>query len=397
MGQYPETGIYIHIPFCIKKCAYCDFLSAPAGKETQHQYVDALLKEMEYYKKKLENYKVRTVYIGGGTPSVLEADEMQRILEELKKIGKNQEIFEHNQIRDFWEEATIEVNPGTITEEKLCTYLRGEINRLSIGLQSTNNEELNILGRIHTFEEFVSNYQMARKLGFQNISIDLMSALPGQTLDSWKQSLYKVTELKPEHISAYSLIIEENTLFEQLYGEGREKEGLLPSEELDRKMYEVTKEILKEQGYERYEISNYAKKGKASKHNSSYWQGIDYIGMGVGASSCFQNERYHNTDNLKLYMKNLEYGKGIIEDREKQTKESKMEEFMFLGLRMMEGISKQKFREQFNIALESVYGESIKKFIAKGLLRERGDRIALTDRGIDVSNWIFSEFLLECD
>lgn len=394
MEQYLETGIYIHIPFCIKKCGYCDFLSAPMGKETQHWYVDALLKEIEYYKKKLENYKIRTVYIGGGTPSVLESDEIWRILTALKGMGKNQEIFEHNQIQDFWEEATIEVNPGTVTEKKLRTYLKGNINRLSMGLQSTNNEELKILGRIHTFEEFVRNYQLARELGFQNISIDLMSALPGQTLESWKSSLRRVTELEPEHISAYSLIIEEGTLFEELYGEGRERENFLPSEELDRKMYEVTKDILGRQDYQRYEISNYAKKGKESKHNSSYWQGIDYVGMGLGASSCFQNERYHNTNNLALYMKNLAYEKEIIEDREKQTKQSKMEEFMFLGLRMMEGISKHKFQKKFSIAIEDIYGKKIEKFIAEGLMCKNGDRIALTDRGIDVSNRIFSEFLL---
>lgn len=389
-----ETGIYIHIPFCVKKCGYCDFLSAPAGKEIQHQYINALLKEIEYYKPKLENYKIRTVYIGGGTPSVLETEEVIRIAESLQQLGKNKKLIGQDSKKKFWEEATIEVNPGTITEEKLKAYQSCGFDRLSIGLQSTNNEELKILGRIHTFEQFLENYRLARAVGFQNINIDLMSALPGQTLNQWKNSLYKVTELEPEHISAYSLIIEENTQFEKLYGEGRELETMLPSEELDREMYEVTKEILKAHGYDRYEISNYAKKGKESKHNSSYWQGIDYVGMGLGASSCFQKERYHNTNNLKLYMKHLQTGENVIEDREKQTRESKMEEFMFLGLRMMEGISKEKFKQEFQISIEEVYGKKIQSFLKQGFLKEEGDRIALTENGINVSNMIFSEFLL---
>lgn len=395
MEKQLETGIYIHIPFCIKKCGYCDFLSAPAGKKAQHKYVDALIKEMEYYRGKLKDYKIRTIYIGGGTPSVLEADEVQRILEALKRIGKNREMYETGQISEFWEEATIEINPGTVTEEKFRAYLKGNINRLSIGLQSVNNEELKLLGRIHTFEEFIENYQLARKLGFQNINVDLMSALPGQTLENWKQSLYKIMELEPEHISAYSLIIEENTPFEKLYGEEGEKQDMIPSEDIEREMYTITKEILKEKGYRRYEISNYAKKGKESKHNSSYWQCIDYIGMGLGAASCFQNERYHNTNDLQFYTKCFTYGKDMMEDREKQTKKSQIEEFMFLGLRMMEGISKQAFYEKFSVTLNDIYGEIIHRFIKQGLLLEKGDKISLTDRGIDVSNWIFSEFLLE--
>lgn len=394
MQKELETGIYIHIPFCVKKCGYCDFLSAPAGKEVQHQYIDALLKEIEYYKPKLEHYKIRTVYIGGGTPSVLEAKEVVRIAEALQQLGKNKELTGRDSKKKFWEEATIEVNPGTITEEKLKAYKSCGIDRLSIGLQSTDNEELKTLGRIHTFEQFLENYHLAREAGFQNINIDLMSALPGQTLEQWKKSLYKVTELEPEHISAYSLIIEEHTPFERLYGEGRALEELLPSEELDREMYEVTKEILKARGYDRYEISNYAKKGKESKHNSSYWQGIDYVGMGLGASSCFQGERYHNTNDLELYMKHLDNGANIIEDREKQTGESRMEEFMFLGLRMMEGISKEKFKQEFCVSIKEVYGKQLQSFLRQGFLKEEGDRITLTESGINVSNMIFSEFLL---
>lgn len=395
MREYPEIGIYIHIPFCIKKCGYCDFLSAPSGKETQREYVTALLKELELYQEKLQDYKIRTLYIGGGTPSVLESIEMERILESIRKLGKNQELFTQDKRKEFWEEATIELNPGTITGAKLKSYKKCGINRLSIGLQSTDNEELKLLGRIHTFEEFLENYQLARKIGFENISVDLMSAIPNQTLGSWETSLYRIMELQPEHISAYSLIVEEHTLFEKLYGEQGTKKNLIPSEELERKMYKNTKEILEKEEYHRYEISNYAKKGKESKHNSSYWKRMDYIGMGLGASSCFQNERYKNEECLQQYIKKVENGIDLKKEKEQLSRQSRMEEFMFLGLRMMEGISKSAFQKEFLITIEEVYGRIIQKFVKQGLLVEKEDKVMLTEKGIDVSNRVFLEFLFD--
>ena len=382
-----ELEIYIHIPFCVKKCAYCDFLSGPQDKETIERYVSRLLKEIQVHASKQKftlDYEVTTIFLGGGTPSVLEANQIQRIFEMLKnsfKISKDAEI-------------TIEANPGTVTVEKLEAYKQCGINRISFGLQSTNNEELKLLGRIHTYEEFLESYQLARACGFENINVDLISAIPKQTVASWEETLSTVIALNPEHISAYSLIVEEGTPFAKLYGEGCPGEHDLPREEEERVIYYRTEELLEKVGYHRYEISNYAKKGKECRHNLGYWERKDYLGIGLGAASLINNVRYKNTDDLLYYMEHSSDLSAIQENVEKLSLQEQMEEFMFLGLRKMEGVSVTEFKNTFGKTMEECYGEQIQKLKEQGLLEQKDGRLMLTRPGIDVSNYVFGEFVI---
>ena len=380
-----ELELYLHIPFCVKKCNYCDFLSAPTKEETRTAYVDALLEEIRGFEDP-EDYEVVTVFFGGGTPSILPGQEIFRIMEALRKkfsFRKGAEI-------------TLEANPGTVDKEKLSCYKKAGINRLSFGLQSADAEELKKLGRIHTWEKFLESFQLAREAGFSNINVDLMSALPGQTKESWEKTLRQVLALQPEHISAYSLIIEEGTPFYQLYEKDVERRDageepeLLPSEEEERAMYEATGRILKEQGYLHYEISNYAKPGRECRHNLGYWQRRDYLGFGLGASTLLNPVRYKNTEDLEAYLG------GDFSKKEffVLTKDNQIEETMFLGLRVLEGVSKEKFREQFSCELRVVYRKELEKLEQEGLLEEEGDFVRLTSRGIDLSNPVLAEFLL---
>lgn len=378
--------LYLHIPFCVRKCAYCDFLSGPAGaKEIQH-YVDAMIQEIKSYRDTYDGYEVSTVFLGGGTPSILTEVQMEGVFSAL---------YDTFQIRDD-AEISIEVNPGTVTREKLQTYQKVGINRLSIGLQSANDEELKLLGRIHTMQDFYDTYQMARETGFTNINVDLISAIPGQTPESWKRTLQTVTDLNPEHISAYSLIVEEGTPFYEMYAK-EEGKAQLPSEEDERKIYKETLTFLKKLGYERYEISNYAKSGYACRHNEGYWQRGNYLGIGVGASSLIGNERFQHIAERDAYMELVRAKQfdAIVEEREILTTEAQMEEFMFLGLREMKGVSKMKFQELFRGDIDVVYGEVIQSLQAEGLLEVSGDTIQLTERGIDISNYVMSEFLFD--
>lgn len=379
-------GLYVHIPFCVKKCNYCDFLSAPADEETKKAYVDALCMELDGYKELTKDYRLETVYFGGGTPSVLQEDMIDRILDRIRA---------NFSIDMAQAEITLEVNPGTVTREKLAAYKSYGINRLSIGVQSANDEELKLLGRIHSFEDAKNTVYQAREAGFKNISLDVISALPGQTLESYKETLEQILSLNPEHISSYSLIIEEQTPFYELYAEGMEQESELPDEDTDRAMYVYTKERLKESGYERYEISNYAKDGFESRHNSSYWTGKEYLGAGLGASSLFTNARYHNETELSTYIKEVNEGKDIRREIERLVESERMEEFMILGLRRMCGISRSEFQNRFNRPLETVYGQALQKLKKNGLITIEGDRVALTELGIDVSNQVFIEFIPE--
>lgn len=380
-----ELELYLHIPFCVKKCNYCDFLSAPAGEETRAAYVDALLEEIRGFDEP-EDYEVVTVFFGGGTPSILPGQEILRIMEALREkfsFRKGAEI-------------TLEANPGTVDKEKLSFYKKAGINRLSFGLQSADAEELKKLGRIHTWEKFLESFQLAREAGFSNINVDLMSALPGQTKESWEKTLRQVLALQPEHISAYSLIIEEGTPFYQLYEKDVERRDageepeLIPSEEEERAMYETTGRILKEQGYLHYEISNYAKPGRECCHNLGYWQRRDYLGFGLGASTLLNPVRYKNTEDLEAYLG------GDFSKKEffVLTKDNQIEETMFLGLRVLEGVSKEQFREQFSCELRVVYRKELEKLEKEGLLEEEGDFVRLTSRGIDLSNPVLAEFLL---
>ena len=388
MRNKKPLGIYLHIPFCVRKCNYCDFLSAPAQEETRRRYVQCLTEEIRQFEAAKE-YEVKSVFFGGGTPSILEGKWIAALMEELEKIFSFSEI----------PEITIECNPGTLTAEKLDHYRKSGINRLSLGLQSADENELKLLGRIHTWEDFYKNYQQARESGFENISVDLMSALPGQTVSSWKRTLEKVLALKPEHISAYSLIIEEGTPFYDWYGAEDEKRrrGLadngrtvLPSEEEEREMYYDTKRFLTEAGYHRYEISNYAREGYESIHNSGYWLRREYVGFGLGASSQVKNLRCKNTERLEDYLKSDFFKKEV----QILTRQEEIEETMYLGLRMMQGVNLQGFQKSFGVRVETLYKETLEKLERPGLLRIKDGCLRLTDSGIDVSNAVMAEFLL---
>lgn len=392
-----ELELYLHIPFCVKKCAYCDFLSAPADEKTRQEYVDTLIQEIEGYRAAFyERCRVSTIFIGGGTPSILEAEQMEKIFTALLRSFQ---IEEHAEI-------TIEVNPGTVTRDKLSAWKRAGINRLSIGLQSTDNRELKLLGRIHTWEQFLETYQMAREQGFDNINIDLISAIPGQTVESWAKTLSQVAELNPEHISAYSLIIEEGTPFYEQYGEEEtmqrrspNKQGKdvflppLPDEDTERTVYELTADFLSGYGYSRYEISNYAKESFACRHNLGYWERTEYLGIGLGASSLIGRTRFHNTADYRTYIEKIKSREDIREEIEELSKADEAEEFMFLGLRKTEGISIQKFQDIFGKPITEVYGKQIDKLFKEGLLEIDRGYIRLTKHGIDVSNAVFVEFL----
>lgn len=368
--------IYIHIPFCIRKCDYCDFLSGPSGPEEQADYVQALLREIQAVEEG-EGRSVSSIFIGGGTPSVLDERLLGDILREIRNRFKMEEDAE----------ITIEVNPGTANIGKLLAYREIGINRLSIGLQSPEDRELKILGRIHNYGQFLETYQEARTVGFDNINIDLMSAIPDQTYEGWVKNLRTVAELEPEHISAYSLIVEEGTPFAA-------RKLNLPDEDTEYNMYEATAQILKEYGFEQYEISNYARKGRECRHNVGYWTRLDYLGFGLGASSLYGKERFANTADMKKYLENSKNPEKIREKEPSLTREDEMAEFMFLGLRMTKGISKADFQRCFGCTIESVYGEVLEKYESMELLLEKDGRIFLSREGIHVSNSIMAEFLL---
>lgn len=408
-----ELELYLHIPFCERKCAYCDFLSAPADLPVRISYIKKLQEEIAYYGAQYGEYQVSSIFFGGGTPTILEGYQLAAILETVK---------EHFNITTD-AEITVECNPGTLTAGKAEKLVQAGFNRLSMGLQSADDRELQLLGRIHNFAQFLESYDLARKAGFRNINVDLMSALPGQTLKSWQDTLQKVTALRPEHISAYSLIIEEGTPFYERFAEDeriREEGGhprLLPEEDVERQMYELTETFLQIKGYERYEISNYAKPGYECRHNCGYWTRKDYLGLGLGASSLVEHQRFQNTSDLKTYLEQeyssqcegqyeriaetiqLQAETGLTQTGhhihiETLDKKSEMEEFMFLGLRLMAGISRQQFEKKFQVTLNSVYGEVLRKLKGEQLIEEVAGYVRLTEHGIDVSNYVLAEFLL---
>ena len=383
-----RLGIYVHIPFCAKKCNYCDFYSLASSEDEKKAYIEALKRDIREASKKVsDEYRVYTIYFGGGTPSIIKADYIKEILEEIRlgfRLCKD----------DFYPEITIECNPKTVDMEKLFVYKEAGINRISLGLQSTNDDELRLLGRIHTYEDFLHSYDMVRKSCFTNVNIDLMSAIPKQKITTYERSLDELIKLNPEHISSYSLIIEEGTNFYKKYSENAPLVMDLPSEDEDRAMYELTSFRLAEAGYKRYEISNYAKDGYFSRHNTSYWERVPYLGFGVGASSLFEGERYDNVANLKEYIKNA----GISDVRQNITKLSlkdEMSEFMFLGLRLTDGVSKTAFSQNFTFTVEEIFGDFVKKHINNELLIDNGDFLKLSDRGLDISNYVLSDFLLD--
>ena len=444
-----NLSLYLHIPFCVRKCLYCDFLSGPQSADVQEQYVEALCREIQETSPEYREFQVVSVFIGGGTPSVLQPEQTVRIMETVKHCFALTDTCE----------ISMEMNPGTVTPEKMRAYHACGINRISIGLQSANDRELKALGRIHTYADFLKAYEMAVEAGFTNINVDLMSAIPEQTLDSYQETLRKVLALQPQpaHISAYSLIVEEGTPF-------YEQELNLPDEDTERRMYEITDDILRKAGYHRYEISNYAKEGKECFHNKVYWQRGNYLGLGIGSASLIRNVRFHNVMDISSYVNlmlgeneienaNKEHGekfhaekdylkkgnaekeqvKKLREDVQELLIEEQMEEFMFLGLRMMEGVSERKFYENFGRRFEEVFPGVVEKHEKLGLLevtredvveiREDSDmkekcreeqqekeewhgeqrgrqreeqfaRLRLTSHGIDVSNQVFVDFML---
>lgn len=378
------AGIYVHIPFCIRKCAYCDFLSFPASGESRARYVEVLKEEIKKTCTQMQNKgeRIATVYFGGGTPSVLSAEQIGSLMDVLKREGR----------LESQAEVTLEMNPKTASAGKLTAFRRAGINRLSIGAQSFLGQELKLLGRVHTPEDFFLAYQEARKAGFDNISLDLMSGLPGQTLQTFQESLKTAISLQPEHISAYSLILEEGTPFFETYGKNWSEEH----EEIDRLMYEETNRILQEAGYHRYEISNYAKPGRESRHNTSYWTGVPYYGCGLGASSLIQREdgqwiRSRNQTSFEEYLK----GNHTPEEEILLSKQDRMEEFMFLGLRLVEGIRPEEFVRRFEQDFDEIYGRVAAELIRDGLLWKKEGRLGLTPRGLDLSNYCFEKFLLD--
>lgn len=377
-------SLYLHIPFCVKKCHYCDFLSFPGcSLSRQAEYVDAMIQEIHAYREAAEDYEVKTIFLGGGTPSLLEKELVERLFHELYSVWRAAPETE----------ITIEANPGTLSREKLIGYHMIGINRLSLGLQSTIAQELATIGRIHNYEQFLANYYLAREAGFDNINIDIMSALPGQTLISYGKTLERILKLQPEHISSYSLILEEGTDF----WENAEIERALPSEQTERIMYHYTKKCLQNAGYERYEISNYAKPGYACLHNQVYWTGGEYLGLGLGAASYWKGARFSNTPDMEEYMENCSRARitGNRKEIVTATQKSQMEEYMFLGLRMIRGVSIREFERRFGIPMNRIYGTVIRSYIGQGLLKIEQDRLMLAERGIDVSNSVMADFLLE--
>lgn len=374
-------GLYIHIPFCVSKCNYCDFNSFKMDKIAKDKYLKDLKKEMELYSKNLkeDNY-ITSVFLGGGTPSILNSNELKYIFENINlyfNVRKNAEI-------------TVECNPGTLTKEKLKTMKVIGINRLSIGLQAVQDYHLKSIGRIHTYDEFEKNYKDALEVGFNNINIDLMYALPNQTFEEWKESLEKIVSLNPSHISAYSLILEEGTKLYEMY---ENNEFNVIDEDTDINMYNYTINYLKSNGYNQYEISNYAKDKCECKHNILYWKCNHYIGLGPGASGYINDFRYNNVESLKEYHEKLSLNENPIESKENLTIDDKIQEKIFMGLRMNEGIKFKYFKEEFNINFKEKYRKKINKLKERKLISEDITGIRLTQKGREISNSIFIEFI----
>ncbi|OSA95533.1 UNVERIFIED_ORG: coproporphyrinogen III oxidase [Clostridium botulinum] len=372
-----EISLYIHIPFCKQKCLYCDFPSYSGKEKFISGYIDALNKEI---KDKASSYKIKSIFIGGGTPSYLDEIELEKLLKCINTLTLGENL-----------EFTIECNPGSLSEDKLKIMKKYNVNRISMGLQSTKPSLLKEIGRIHTFEEFENNYLLARKVGFKNINIDLMFGLPNQSVEDWRKTLEKIIEFNPEHISAYSLIIEEGTCFYNLYNQDKLN---LPSEEKERDMYLLTKKILKENGYSQYEISNFSKDKKECYHNIVYWKLNEYLGLGVSSSSYIEGKRIKNIDDIELYIKNINSNESVENEIYENNINDDMEEFMFMGLRMIRGIEERDFKERFKKDIDEVYGDVIYKNIKQELLIRNGGRIYLTSRGIEVSNSVMSDFII---
>lgn len=375
-----KISLYIHIPFCAQKCLYCDFPSFARKDHLRKAYIEALNKEIISLREKYNNLEINTIFIGGGTPSVLEADELECLLKEVAKLNMAKDI-----------EYSMECNPGNLTEEKLEVMKNYGVNRISMGLQAKQDNLLKGLGRIHNYKTFKENFLLAKKVGFNNINVDLMFGLPNQRLNEWEETLREIISLEPAHISAYSLIIEEGTAFYNLYENDKLK---LPTEEEERKMYHLAKKILEENGFNQYEISNYAKEGKECRHNLAYWNMDNWIGVGSAAASYINGKRIKNISSVEEYINSINEKGEAVEEIINNSKNDNMEEFMFMGLRKINGIDENEFKKRFSMNINDVYGEILNKYIDEGLLIRESGRIFLSEKGIEISNVIMADFLL---
>ena len=371
-----SVALYIHIPFCIQKCYYCDFPSHSGKENCMLSYATALAKEIA----SISSKKIQTIFIGGGTPTYLSLEGWEIIKKSIDKLDLCPDL-----------EFTVEGNPGTFTREILKFLKSMGVNRLSIGLQAWQNSLLKELGRIHTVEDFKESFQMAREVGFDNINVDLMSGLPNQTLKQWQETLQKVIELNPEHLSCYSLIVEEGTVFYKKLQQGTLN---LPDEDLEREMYAETIKYLGEKGYVQYEISNFSKNNRTCRHNIIYWDLNEYVGCGAAAHSYSDGFRYRNEENVEEYVEKINLNDTAVVEKRKNTYKDDMEEFMFMGLRKNVGINKNEFLKRFNKDIHEVYGEVISKNVSLGLISEDAYNVCLTSQGTEVSNMIMAEFLI---
>lgn len=375
-----KISLYIHIPFCAQKCLYCDFPSFARKDHLRKAYIEALNKEIISLREKHNNLEINTIFIGGGTPSVLEADELECLLKEVAKLNMAKDI-----------EYSMECNPGNLTEEKLEVMKKYGVNRISMGLQAKQDNLLKGLGRIHNYKTFKENFLLAKKVGFNNINVDLMFGLPNQRLNEWEETLREIISLDPAHISAYSLIIEEGTAFYNLYENDKLK---LPTEEEERKMYHLAKKILEENGFNQYEISNYAKEGKECRHNLAYWNMDNWIGVGSAAASYINGKRIKNISSVEEYINSINEKGEAVEEIINNSKNDNIEEFMFMGLRKINGIDENEFKKRFSMNINDVYGEILNKYIDEGLLIRDSGMIFLSEKGIEISNVIMADFLL---
>lgn len=389
-GKKP-LALYLHIPFCARKCAYCDFLSFPSKEEQKIAYMAKLREELEWRSRDFQKgqYEVLSLFIGGGTPSAVPYEEIEKTMEVIRNCYP---------IYSDWE-ASIECNPESASKEALEAYQRSGINRLSFGLQSTQEEELRFLGREHRFSTFLTAYQEARKLGFKNISIDLMNGIPLQTPESYRKTLKNISLLKPEHLSIYNLIIEKGTRFYALAKEGKLP---IPSEEELLEMDTLTKEWTGKMGMSPYEVSNYAKEGFFSVHNYGYWSNVPYLGFGIHSSSYFQHKRWKNTNKLPLYLSlpfldeksRPSIEEQLCEDVQVLTKEEEMEEFFYLGLRRTAGVSEIDFVKRFSVDMHKIFGAVLEKQCEEGYLLHDNAHYRFTEVGMNLSNVLLAEFLL---
>ncbi|MBR5738816.1 MAG: radical SAM family heme chaperone HemW [Lachnospiraceae bacterium] len=377
-GSGSPLELYVHVPFCVRKCGYCDFYSAPGTEKTQKAYVDTVIREIgESPFGKAPGETVTSVFFGGGTPSILPEEELFRILDALRSAFR----FSDNA------EITVECNPGTVTPEKLSAYREAGVNRISLGLQSADDGILKRIGRIHSFRDFTESYRAVREAGFSNVSVDLISGLPGDTPENFEKGLKTVLDLRPEHLSVYALILAENTPFYALYEAGKLD---LPSEEAERAEYHLARRLTREEGYEQYEISNFALPGYRCRQNEGYWTHVPYLGFGSAAASFYGGKRFQNAESLS-------YADLPYESCETLTPAELENEFLMLGFRRLDGISERDFVRRFGHSFFETKRREIAKLEAEGLIREKkkgGDRIlALTERGLDLANRVFMEFV----